>query len=36
VIKQGWPGIAIQLISIPVIVWLVGKLTARDIKGKQA
>ncbi len=36
VIKQGWPGIAMQLISIPVIVWLVGKLTARDIKGKQA
>jgi len=36
VINQGWPGIVIQLISIPVIVWLVGKFTARDIKGKQA
>jgi LytS/YehU family sensor histidine kinase len=36
VIKQGWPGIATQLISIPIIVWLVGKFTARGIKGKQA
>jgi len=36
VIKQGWPGIIIQLISIPVIVWLVGKFTSSDIKGKQA
>ena len=36
VIKQGWPGIVIQLISIPLIVWLIGKFTARDIKGKQA
>jgi len=34
VIKQGWPGIAIQLISIPVIVWLVGKFTARDTEGR--
>ncbi|MCJ7655707.1 MAG: ECF transporter S component [Dehalococcoidia bacterium] len=36
VIKQGWPGIVMQLISIPVIVWLVEKLTARGINGKQA
>ena len=36
VIKQGWPGIVIQLISIPVIVWLVGKFAARDINDKQA
>src|SRR4030043_1232330 len=36
VIKQGWPGIAIQLLSIPVIVWLVGKFASSDIKGKQA
>ena len=36
VIKQGWPGIAMQLISIPVIVWLVEKFTARDINDKQA
>ncbi|MFC2050732.1 ECF transporter S component [Chloroflexota bacterium] len=36
VIKQGWPGIVMQLISIPVIVWLVGKLAARDINDKQA
>ena len=36
VIKQGWPGIVIQLISIPLIVWLVGKFAARDTKDKQA
>jgi LytS/YehU family sensor histidine kinase len=24
-VKQGWPGLAIQLISIPAIIWLVGK-----------
>ena len=35
-IKQGWPGIAIQLISIPAIIWLAGKFTAPEIKGKQA
>jgi LytS/YehU family sensor histidine kinase len=35
-IKQGWPGIAIQLAFIPAIVWLVGKSTARDVKSKQA
>lgn len=35
-VKQGWPGIAIQLAFIPAIVWLVGKFTAVDIKGKQA
>jgi niacin transporter len=34
-IKQGWPGIAMQLISIPVIVWLAEKLAARDINDKQ-
>ncbi|MBN2463284.1 MAG: ECF transporter S component [Dehalococcoidia bacterium] len=34
VIKQGWPGIAIQLISIPVIVWLVGKFATRDTEGR--
>jgi LytS/YehU family sensor histidine kinase len=28
-VKQGWPGIAIQLLSIPAIIWLVGKLTIR-------
>jgi len=36
VIEQGWPGIVIQLISIPAIVWLVSKFATRDIKGKQA
>jgi LytS/YehU family sensor histidine kinase len=34
-VKQGWPGIVIQLISIPTIIWLVGKFTAGNIKGKQ-
>ncbi len=36
VIKQGWPGLVIQLISIPLIVWLVGKFSAREINSKQA
>ena len=27
-IKQGWPGIAIQLAFIPAIIWLVGKFAA--------
>ena len=32
VVKQGWPGIVSQLISIPIIVWLVGKLAAERAK----
>ena len=28
-IKQGWPGIVIQLALIPAVVWLVGKLAAK-------
>lgn len=35
-VEQGWPGIVVQLAFIPGIVWLVGKFTAVDIKGKQA
>ena len=35
-IKQGWPGIAIQLAFIPAIIWLVDKFAAGNIKGKQA
>jgi len=31
VIKQGWPGLVIQLASIPLIIWLMGKLS---LKGK--
>jgi len=27
-VKQGWPGLAIQLAFIPVIIWLVGKSAA--------
>lgn len=30
VMKQGWPGIVIQLASIPMIIWLVGKFATRD------
>ena len=30
VIKQGWPGIALQLVSIPALIWLAGKLAARN------
>jgi hypothetical protein len=36
IVKQGWPGLAIQLAFIPAIVWLVGKSAARDVKSKQA
>ncbi len=28
-VKLGWPGLVIQLASIPLIVWLVGRLAAR-------
>lgn len=28
VIKQGWPGIVSQLVSIPIVIWLVGKFVA--------
>ena len=28
-VKQGWPGIVIQLALIPVIIWLLGKLAAK-------
>lgn len=33
VIKQGWPGIVIQLALIPAIIWLVGKLAAKTSRG---
>ncbi|MFC2011083.1 ECF transporter S component [Chloroflexota bacterium] len=29
VIKQGWPGIVIQLALIPGVIWLLGKLMAK-------
>ena len=35
-VEQGWPGIALQLALIPAIVWLSGKLVARDLEGKKA
>ena len=31
VVKQGWPGLVIQLASIPLIIWLIGKFS---LKGK--
>ncbi len=34
VIKQGWPGIVIQLALIPVIIWLVGKLAAKTSRSR--
>ncbi len=30
VIKQGWPGVVIQLVSIPALIWLAGKLAAKN------
>ena len=35
-VQQGWPGIAIQLASIPAVIWLAGKFSNREIKGKRA
>lgn len=35
-VKQGWPGIAMQLAFVPAIIWLTGKFTASETKGKQA
>jgi len=29
VIRLGWPGIVIQLASIPIVIWLVGKFAAQ-------
>jgi hypothetical protein len=29
VVKQGWPGMIIQLASIPAIIWMAGKLIAK-------
>jgi hypothetical protein len=34
-IKQGWPGVVIQLALIPVVVWLLGKLAAKTAWGRQ-
>ena len=28
-IKQGWPGIVIQLVMIPVIIWMTGRFTVK-------
>jgi len=33
VIRQGWPGIAIQLISIPTAVWLLAKFAEKKERG---
>ena len=33
-VRQGWPGIVIQLALIPVIIWLVGKLAAKTSKSR--
>jgi len=28
-VKQGWPGVTIQLFSIPLVVWLAGKALSK-------
>ena len=33
VIRQGWPGIAMQLVTIPTAFWLVAKLAERKKRG---
>jgi len=33
-IKQGWPGIVIQLAFIPAVIWLLGKLAAKISWGR--
>lgn len=33
VIRQGWPGIAIQLVSIPTAIWLLAKLAGKKERG---
>jgi niacin transporter len=34
-VRQGWPGVVIQLALIPVIVWLLGKLAPKTAWGRQ-
>jgi len=34
VIKQGWPGIVIQLVSIPIVICLVGKFVAKNAESR--
>ncbi len=34
VIKQGWPGIVIQLTSIPIIIWLAGRLAEKTSQSR--
>ena len=31
-VKQGWPGVVVQLAFIPVVVWLVEKIATSDTK----
>ena len=33
VIRQGWPGIVIQLVSIPIAIWLAAKFAPKKEKG---
>jgi hypothetical protein len=35
VVKQGWPGIVIQLASLPLIIWLVEKFFSGDSTDEQ-
>jgi uncharacterized membrane protein len=34
-VQQGWPGIVIQLASIPAIIWLVRRFTAGNMQDKR-
>jgi len=34
-VKQGWPGIVMQLTLIPAIIWLAGKFRVGDVKSNQ-
>lgn len=34
VIEQGWPGIVVQMVSIPVIIWLVGKSQQKTLENR--
>ena len=34
-VRQGWPGVVIQLALIPLIVWLLGKLAPKTAWGRQ-
>jgi len=34
VVKQGWPGIVVQLAFVPAVIWLVGRVVTKTSKGR--